>query len=114
MANRTATLYAATQLSTGKWTFKPLPRKPGNLEAPAYYRLFWYEANKRKSETVGRFWDAAEAAQIPKEAELKGVPINDPKPTPESRVTLVNAIAAYLEEKKLAKKKSKTLAAYRC
>jgi hypothetical protein len=36
----------------------------------------------------------------------------DPKPAPESRETLANAITAYLEEKKLAKKKPKTLAAY--
>ena len=111
MANRTATLYASTKLSTG-WTFKPLPRNPIDLQAPNHYRLFWYEQGKRKSQAVGRYYAIARAAQVRKEAELKGVPVNDSKPAPESRVTLANAIAAYLEEKKLAKKKSKTLAAY--
>jgi hypothetical protein len=32
MANETATLYLATKLSSGKWTFKPLPRNPSDLQ----------------------------------------------------------------------------------
>lgn len=111
MANKTATPYVATKLSSGKWTFKPLPRNPGDLQEPNYYRLFWYESNQRKSQAVGRFWSAARATQIRKEAQLRGLLIEEPEAKPENRVTPANAIAAYVEEEKLAKKKSKKLVA---
>lgn len=118
MANTTARLYIRT-----KSGYTKLPKKPTDLPEGENYQLTWYEANKKKSCNVGRFCDAAQVAQINKEAELRRANITPavpatvvPPSTPAGVVStkersFTDSMTQYLKEVRLGKSK-KTFLAY--
>lgn len=111
MANRTAALYIRTKFGYAKHGKRLLDLPEGQT-----YQLFWYEGTRRKSKTVGRFAEAAQAALIDKEAELRHAALvaTTAEPVPESRPAgrdLHQAIQQYLSEVKGGKSR-KTHHAY--
>src|ERR1035441_7363724 len=71
MANTTARLYI--RCATG---YSTLPKKLVDLSTGQSFYLVWYEGDRKRARSVGRFADKAQVALINQQSELRKAAIN--------------------------------------
>jgi integrase len=114
MANTTARLYIRN--ATG---YSTPPKKLVDLPTGQIFYLVWYEENRKRARSVGRFADKAQVALINQQSELRKAAINPQaqkqRNTPQSAVPekpqLADAATEYITRVKKSRK-HKTFLAY--